>query len=272
VQTQKPDQQAADDGDLPPREVNSSEAPTSTSHAPGTVQQPNDVTGDIASELPVRAGFNLAAMRAVIEDIEGDGESQRDVSGLARPEISPPLPPQGTVKENSLFISSPEPTLISEYRSGTPATSISHGFKSRPRSLNDTRDARSFGSQNAAGDADEDDFTLSTPSSSTFTPHSHVAADSTLSSKGDYKASWIPGASEKDIFGGYGTQSGGNSFHSTPFAAGDLTALPPNTSNASLPVSVADRDPWSFPSYSGDVSASAGVKKPSMFASNPWEG
>jgi hypothetical protein len=108
---------------------------------------------------------------------------------------------------------------------------------------------------------------LSPPSSSTFNPHSRLAADSTLSFKGDYKASWIPGASRKDVFGGYGTQ-GGNSFRSAPFTAADSTALPPNTSNVSPAVSVADRDPWSFP---GDVSASASVKKPSMFAANPWE-
>jgi hypothetical protein len=278
-QTQKPDQQAGDDGDLPPREVNASEAPTSTPHAPGTVQQPNDVADDIASELPPRAGFDLAAMRAVIDDIEGDRENRRTVNGFARLETPPPLPPQGTVKKTSFITSSPERTPISEYSPGmhTPATSVSHDFKftsTRPLSLNDTRDARGFGSHNATGDADEEDSTSSIPSSSTFTPHSRVAPNSTLSFKGDYKASWIPGVSEKDAFGGYGTPVG-NPFHSTPFAAVDstaVTALSPKTSNASPAVPIADRDLWSsLPSYSGDVSASASVKKPSIFAANPWE-
>lgn len=221
-------------------------------------------------------------MRAVIEDIEGSGENQRDVSELAQLEIPPPLPPQGAITKNPLstsppMISSPELTPISEYPSGKhiPATGYSRNTRStstRSPSLGDTRDAQPFGFEDATGDAD-DDHTLSSPSSSTpplansgFTPPF----------KGDYKASWMPGAAEKDIFGGFGT-SIGNSLHSTPFAAEGSTAmtalaLAPNTSNASPAVSIADRDPWSFPSYSGDVSASTSVKKSSLAAANPWEG
>jgi len=218
-------------------------------------------------------------MRAVIEDIEGSGENQRDVSGLAQLEIPPPLP-QGAITKKPLstsspVISSPELTPISENPSGKhiPATSYSRNTRStstRSPSLGDTRDAQTFGFEDATGDAD-DDHTLSSPSSSTpplpnsgFTP----------SFKGDYKASWMPGAAEKDIFGGFGT-SIGNSLHSTPFAAESSTAmtalaLAPNTSNASPAVSIAD---WSFPSYPGDVSASTSVKKSSLAAAaNPWEG
>jgi hypothetical protein len=265
-QTQKLDQPAGDDGELPPREVNASESPTSTSHAPGTTrQQPNDVADNIASELPSRAGFDLAAMRAVIEGIDGDREKQQDVNGPARVEIPPPFPPQGTIKKtslptSSLVTSSLELTPISEHPSKMHASTKSV-------SLNNARDVRPFGFQNATEDADEDS------TSNLPTSYSRVATDPTLSFKGDYKASWIPGVPEKDVFVGFGTP-GGNSFHSAPFAVVDSTAmaaLPPNTSSASPAVSLADRDPWSFPTYSGDVSASTSVKKPSVFAANPWE-
>jgi hypothetical protein len=271
--TQKSDQQAGDDGELPPREASASESPSSTSHAPpGTRKQPSDVADNTASELPSRAGFDLAAMRAVIEGIDGDKEKekQRDVNGPAQMEIPPPLPPQGTVKKNSLSISSlvttpPELAPISEYSSKMYNST-------RSVSLDNAREARPFGFHNATEDVDEDS-TSNIPTSSTFTPHSRVATDPTLSFKSDYKASWIPGVSEKDVFGGFGTP-GGNSFHSAPFAAVDsttMTAPPPKTSSASPAVALPDRDPWSFPSYSSDVSASTSVKKPSMFAANPWE-
>ncbi len=222
-------------------------------------------------------------MKAVIEDIGVGSENQRDAGEPTRLEIPPPLPPQGTITINPLStsspaISSPELTPISEYPSGkyTPPTSSSRDIRStstRSPSLDDIRDTRPFGPEDATGDADED-RTLRSPSSSTPPPHSRLAADSTPSFTGDYKASWMPGVAEKDIFGGFGT-SIGNSFHSTPFARVDstaMTALPPNTSSTSPAVSIGDRDPWSFPGYSGDVSDGASVKKPSMFAAgNPWE-
>jgi hypothetical protein len=220
-------------------------------------------------------------MRAVIEDIKDTSQSPRDVSAFQRLEIAPPLSPQGTITGNPLsasspVISSPEPTPISEYPLGIhiAATSGSRDIEStssRSPSLDDTRDAEAFGDEDATGDADE---ALSSPSSSTLPSRSPFAADSTPPFKGDYKTSWRPGVAEKDIFGGFGT-SVGNSYHSTPFATVDsttMTALPPNTSRADPAVSVTDRDLWSFPSYSGDVSASTSVKKPSMFAAaNPWE-
>lgn len=223
-------------------------------------------------------------MRAAIGDIEESSENQRDVSGLARLEIPPPPPPQGIITQNSLsasspVISSPELTPISKYPSGKhiPATSYSRDIRptsTRSPSLDHTRDAQPFGFEDATGDADEDHTLSSPPSSTPPLPPSRRAADSTPSFKGDYKASWMPAVAEKDIFGGFGT-SIGNSFHTTPFAAEGstaMTALPPNTSNASPAVSIADRDPWSFPGYSGDVSASTSVKKLSMSsAANPWE-
>jgi len=224
-------------------------------------------------------------MKAVIGDIEESNENQRDVSGLARLEIPPPLPPQGTITKNPLsasspVISSPELTPISEYPSKgkhIPSTSYSRDIRStstRSPSLDDTRDAQPFGFEGATGDADEDRTSSSLSSSTPPLSPSCLAADSTPSFKGDYKASWMPAVAEKDVFGGFGT-SIGNSFHSTPFAADGstaMTALPPNTSNASPAVSIADRDPWSFASYSGDVSASTSVKKLSISAAaNPWE-
>jgi hypothetical protein len=218
-------------------------------------------------------------MRAVVENIE----ESSDVSGLATLEIPPPLPPQGTITKNlpstsSPVISSPELTPISEYPSGKhiPGTSYSRDIRStstRSPFLDDTRDAQPFGFEDATGDAVEE-YTLSSSSSSTPPiPDSRFEADSTPSFKGDYKASWTPAVAEKDIFGGFGT-SMGNSFHPTPFAAEGsmaMTAVLPNASNALPAVSIADRDPWSFPSYSGDVSTSKSGKKPSMSAANPWQ-
>ena len=222
-------------------------------------------------------------MRAVVENIEESSENQRDISGLARLEIPPPLPPQGAITKNLLstsspVISSPELTPISEYPSGKhiPGTSSSRDIRStstRSPFLDDTRDAQPFGFEDATGDAIEERPLSSSSSSIPPLPDSRFAADSTPSFKGDYKASWIPAAAEKDIFGGFGT-SMGNSFHPTPFAAEGstaMTAVLPNASNASPAVSIADRDPWSFPSYSGDVSTSKSGNKPSMSAANPWE-
>ena len=161
-QTQKSDQQeAGGDGDLPPREDNTPEASTLTTQVP----KPNDVTDEIA-QLPPRAGFDLAAMKAVVEDIEESSENQRDVNGLARLEIPPPLPPQGIITKNPLsasspVISSPELTPISEYPSGKhiPATSYSRDIRStstRSPPLDDTHDTQPFGFEDATGDADED--------------------------------------------------------------------------------------------------------------------
>lgn len=222
-------------------------------------------------------------MRAVIENIEESGENQRDVSGLARLEIPPPLPPQGTITKNlpsasSPVISSPELTPISEFPSGkhVSGTSYSRDIKStstRSPFLDDTRDAQPFGFEDATEDTVEERTLSSSSSSTPPLPNSRFETDSTPSFKGDYKASWIPAVAEKDIFGGFGT-SMGNSFHPTPFAAEGSTAMTaalPNASNASPAVSIADRDPWSFPSYSGDVSTSKSGKKLSMSTANPWE-
>lgn len=226
-------------------------------------------------------------MKAVIENIEESSENQRDFSGPPRLETPPLLPPQGTITKTPLsapspVISSPGLTPISEYPSGkhNPATSYPRDFRStstRSPSLNDTRDAQPFEFEDATGDADEDDTSCSPSSPTPPPPNARLAGDSTSSFKGDYRPPWMPAVAEKDILGGFGT-SIGNSFHSTPFAAEGstaMTALGPNRSNASPAVStasIADRDPWSFPSYSGDVSASTTVKKLSMSAAtNPWE-
>jgi hypothetical protein len=219
-------------------------------------------------------------MKAVIGDIEESSENQRDVNGSLRLEIPPPLPPQGTLTKNPLsvsspVISSPGLTPISEYPSGKHPRDF-RSTSTRSLSLNDSRDAQPFEFEDATGDADED-HALSPPLPKPPLPHSRLTGDSTSSLNGDYRASSVPAVAEKDIFGGFGASTG-NSFHSTPFVTEGstaMTALPPNRSNASpavSTVSIADRDPWSFPSYSGDVSASTTAKKLSISAAvNPWE-
>ena len=254
--------------DLPPRGAKASEASTATLNTPGTGQQSNDVADDIASELPSRAGFDLAAMRAVIEDIKDDQPIQQGINGLARPEVPPPLPPHATATTEPQLTS----PLITNSSEIIPISAHSHIPTADDRSeltltsailpsLSGTWPPGSEPSDDAK-DVDDD-----------FSPHplsvslnSHAGTTPTPSIKGNDEASWAPEVPEKDFFGS------GNPFRSTSFVpVGPTTAVPANTSTASLAASIADRDPWSFPNYSGDGPASASIKKTSVFAANPWD-
>lgn len=256
----KSEQQGEDDDDLPPREVNEPEASTSTPHASGTEQQPDDVADNIRSELPAHAGFDLAAMKAAIEDI---GEGKQDQLEIPLQATSQPIP------------DSPELTPTSEHPSRmNNSAPVSDPTSASDRLLsvgnNNTHDAWPFESEEAAEEADED-FTSRSPALSTFVPHSRAAPGPTLSFDGDDGASWTPAVLDKDVFGGFGAPVM-NPFGPTQFAAAaGSTALTSNTLSASL-ASVGDhRDPWSLQTYADDVSSSARVKKPSVFAANPWE-
>ncbi|KAF8274342.1 hypothetical protein EI94DRAFT_1562200 [Lactarius quietus] len=69
-QTLRAKNHADDDGGLPPREEKTPMTSTATSPpTPRTDKQQDDTTDD-AAELPARAGFDLAAMRTVLEGIE----------------------------------------------------------------------------------------------------------------------------------------------------------------------------------------------------------
>jgi len=250
-QTQKPEQQLGDDDDLPPREANAPEAPTSTLHPSGTRHEPSDVADDISSELPPHAGFDLVAMRAVIEGIEGGTRNQDDVNGMERLEFAPPLRPQDTAttqpKATSPPVISPEHSTMSPGKIGN---------------------AQPVKSEGATEDANED-YTSRTPSPVTFSSRSPTIPAPTLSLKGDDGESWAPAVPAKDILGSFAGPVG-NPFRSTQIAAAGPSASTPNTSNASLAASLSERDPWSFQKYPGDVSANASAKA-SMFAVNPWE-
>jgi len=254
-QTQKPEQQPRDDGDLPPREANAPEATTSTLDPSGTRREPSDVADDVSSELPACAGFDLAALRAVIDDIEGGSRNQQDVSGIERAEFAPPLRPQDTattqLEATSPPVVSPEPSTA------------------RTLSLGNIGAAQPLTSEDAVEDANEG-YASRTPSPATFsTRFPAMPAAPTLSFRADDGESWAPAVPDKDILGSF-AGSVGNPFRSTQFAASGSTASTSNSSNASLAASPSERDPWPFQTYPGDVSANTSAKA-SMFAANPWE-
>ncbi|KAI9511867.1 hypothetical protein F5148DRAFT_1297728 [Russula earlei] len=257
-QAQRPGQEVEGDEDLPPRESNASEASTpSTAGVLVTGQQPNDVVDDIALELPAHAGFDLAAMRAVIEDIKEGQKPQQDMSGRPPLETPPPLLTQVAATKQGQVTTPVVTSSLEIPPTSDPATdnpSDPTYTSARVTSLGDSETGPSR-SDDVKEDAHEDSLSHS-PSSLPF--------------KDGDEGSWVPDVPEKDVFGGFGTPVG-NPFRPTSFAAMSSTALPTNTSSMSLAAPFADRDPWSFPTYSGDVSASASVKKPPAFATNPWE-
>jgi hypothetical protein len=266
-ETQKSERQSTEDGDLPPREVNAPEASTSALPTPGTGHQSGDVADDVPSDLPSHAGFDLAAMRAAIDDIQGGVQNQRDAGRVARLEFAPSLPQQGTA-------AAPKP------RSVPPSGSGSQELPSaRTLSVGDMREADPFGSEDAhEEDYDEDEDASRTPSPPTVSPHSRDATGPTLSFKGQGdEASWAPEVPDKDMFGDFGAAPIGNPFRSTPFAAVGPTVPPSSNTSSGTGISNAslgtERDPWSFQTFPVDVSANnTGVKKSSsMFAVNPWE-
>jgi hypothetical protein len=89
----RPKDQAENDGSLPPREEKTPMTSSATSPStPRTDKQLDDATGD-AAELPARAGFDLTAMRAVVDGIQQGKGSRHDLTRPTRPEIPPPPPP-----------------------------------------------------------------------------------------------------------------------------------------------------------------------------------
>lgn len=253
-QTQKPEQRPGDDGDLPPREANASDAPTSTLHPSGTRHEPSDIADDISSELPPHAGFDLAAMKAVIEGIEGGTRNRDDVDGMERLEFAPPLRPQDTATTQPKATS---PPVVAPENSTTRTLSFGK--------IINAQQVRSEG-------VTEDANTSRTPSPATFSSRSPaLPAAPTLSLRGDDGESWAPAVPDKDTFDSFAGPVG-NPFRSTPIAAAGPAASTSNTSDASLAAPLSERDPWSFQKYPGDVSANASAKA-SMFAAavNPWE-
>ncbi|KAI0297558.1 hypothetical protein B0F90DRAFT_1738079 [Multifurca ochricompacta] len=264
-QAQKPKVQAGeakDDGDLPPREVKTPtvSTPSSPQPATGQEQRPNDSTGDSAGELPTHAGFNLAAMKAVIEDIT--------VSGPPLSEIPHPHPAERPQSTTPPAVNTPDLRPISMRSSGAhnPTMDGLTDDMSAPAKSVDVRDTSPFASE----DGEEDLTGRLSSSRSPSTYHSRTAAGPTLSFAGDDGTPRTPVVADRDMIGGFGT-SFGNPFRSTTFAAVGSTGSSSNASNASIVASITDRDPWSFQTYSGDVSDGRNAKKPPLFAVNPWE-
>ena len=268
---------AEDDGDLPPREEATPMTSTSTATSPPTPRtdkQLDDATGD-AAELPARAGFDLAAMRAVVDGLEQGKGSRHDLTRPTRPETLPPPPssamsaqrPQSTSR---LITKSPDLTPTSSAAHNPTRTAVSElrSASAEPRSFRDMDDALL-----PSGSEEDDRLPSSSPSPSDFPSRSRPTGDLALSPPGVYDgASWTPVSADKEAYGGgFGTPFG-NPFHPTPFTAvGQTGSAPSNVSNPAAVPGV-ERDPWSFQTYSGDVSNSTGAKKPSsVFATNPWE-
>ncbi|KAI0299829.1 hypothetical protein BC826DRAFT_714691 [Russula brevipes] len=189
--TQKPEPQSGHDDDLPAREANGPEPSTTTQVISGTKPQHNDVADGIASELPAHAGFDLTAMRAVIEGIEEGKPGQLDGSGVAQLETLPPLPPKDTRATQSPrspqpISSSSDITPTSEYHLGMHISAMAGSSdltpaSTRPPPFGDTRDVGLFGSDDAAEDANDENFTSRSSSPPTFTPHSRPATSLTPS-------------------------------------------------------------------------------------------
>jgi hypothetical protein len=259
----RPKDQAENDESLPPREEKTPMSSATSPSSPRTDKQLEDATGD-AAELPARAGFDLAAMRAVVDGIEQGKGSRHDLTRPTRPEIPPPSimsakRPQST---SPPLTKSPDLTPTTAQRSATPnptrtAVSELRSASAEPRSFRDIDDAL------LPSGSEEDDRLPST--SSSLRPTGDLA----LSFGGYDGAPWTPVAPDKD--GGSGSGFGtpfGNPFHPTPFAV--VAQTPSNVSKVAVPA--VERDPWSLQTYSGGVSNSTGAKKPSSaFATNPWE-
>ena len=275
-QTLKSKQHAEDDGALPPREDKTPMTPPATSpSSPKTDKQQDDAIGDTA-EIPARAGFDLAAMRAVIDGIEQGKEGRHDLTRPTRIEISPPPPPSAISAERPQYTyppmtKSPNITPTIEQFSSTQSPTASAVSEltpasASPRSLRDIHDA-------LPSESEEDDARSpgpsSSPSLSGFPSRSHPTGDSAFSFTGyDGGLGSTPEFTDEDAYGGSGGVGTrfGNPFHPTQFpAVGPTGSSPSNVANASLAVP----DGWSFQTYSGDVS---GAKKPSsVFAANPWD-
>jgi hypothetical protein len=283
-QSQKPNEQARDDDDLPPRELRTPPVLASPLPGQGVERGTGDVDGDIVPDVPARAGFDLAAMRAVIEGIGEGKESQRE---FAQPEMSSSssslqLPAESVQRPRST--SPPVTRPVSGRPSGVHrrATDVfGDPAPAKALSLNDVRDEPLLDSEDGRDDHVADDMNGDSTSLSTLPSHSLAAAGSvptpSFASNDGMPWSSVSTIPDKEILGGFETPFG-NPFRPTPFAAavGD-SASASLTVPGGVSVTAADRDPWTFrtrthPHPNNDVSASTtGKQQPSVFAANPWE-
>ncbi|KAI9453557.1 hypothetical protein BJY52DRAFT_835032 [Lactarius psammicola] len=251
--------------------------PTATSPppTPRTDKQQDDATGDLA-ELPARAGFDLAAMRAVVNGIEQGKANRHDLTRPTRPEISPPPPPSAmsAIWPRPRSTSPPPVTKFPDITPTIEHLSAMHN-PTTTAVTSTSADPMSFRGIHDALPSEEDATSPSSSPSLSISPsrpRSDPTGDSALLSAGYDGVSWTPVSPDKEVYGGgFGTPFG-NPFHPTPtpFTAMDQTrSSPSNVSNASLASPVVERDPWSSQTYSSN---STGAKKASsVFAVNPWE-
>jgi len=250
-QTLRAKNHADDDGGLPPREEKTPMTSTATSPpTPRTDKQQDDTTDD-AAELPARAGFDLAAMRTVLEGIE------------------PPPPPSAMSAKRPQSTSPP----ITQFPDLTPTTGLRSAMPNPTRTA--VSEARSFRDINDAllPSGSEEDARLASSSPSLSQPRPTGDLVLTFGGGGYDGSTWTPVSADKDAYGGgdgLGTPFG-NPFHSTPFTAvGQTGSSPSNVSNPAVPG--VERDPWSFQTYSSGMTNTTGAKKSSsVFATNPWD-
>lgn len=243
---------AADDDDLPPREGSSTTpAPTTGTTTPAT---PDD-SGDIASEIPAHAGFDLAAMKAAI------GESERNPRELAMPDVPrvaiPQVPPHDrAMSAPPLDQDSPEitPTAPTPRDYGHIAAGSSGNVNglastfSRSLSLNDMQ--RLSEDEEEEDEEEEGDDAVTSRHTA-----AHAAQGPTLSFAGTDGAVWTPAPPEEDaLYTGFGVAGrGGLGAFGSPHAFG--AAPEPESERA---------DPWS--SF-----AAGDAKKLATYTSNPWD-
>ncbi|KAA1467865.1 DUF726-domain-containing protein [Dentipellis sp. KUC8613] len=278
------------DDDLPPRQQSAS-TPLTTPASPASPAPPDD-SGDISSEIPTHAGFDLAAMKAAI------GDAEKNPRELAIPDVPPihipQIPPHSrALSAPPLDVDSPEVTPTAEtpkdigHIAAGPGAS-GHGGDltstfSRSLSLNDM--------QRLSEDEDEEDederltshnpqhayssFSAQHASSSAAAEFSSQASRApapgpTLSFAGNDGAVWAPAPPEDDLYAGFG--AGYRNPFRAPVGGGVGAFGAPSASQTSLvfggaggSVTGGDRaDPWS--SF-----ASSDAKKLATYTSNPWD-
>ncbi|KAI0053398.1 DUF726-domain-containing protein [Auriscalpium vulgare] len=229
--------------DLPPREVH---APTADASDAGVPRSPTADAGDIAAELPKHAGFDLAAMKAVIEDVEPGRPSAPAHMDLPPPppfEASSALerahsaPPAGDSPERT-------PTDEREVNFAGPSTSaFPAGAFSRSLSLNNIRRT-----DEEEEDEEEEDE-----------PVQRAAGGPGLTFGGADGGMWEPVDDKREMFGV------GNPFPPA-FASTTSGALGAGASARTgfAGAAVVERDPWALP-------AASDAKKAGALTSNPWD-
>ena len=265
--------QGTADEDLPPRIEKGDPPPYPDGHTPGDIE-PNGEAAVSEAELPKHAGFDLGAMKKLIENAElHPAELQvQDPGQYAVPPIPPPAsrsesapPLHDSPVMTSLRLPTPQP----ESNVGPSSTDLHAGFQ-RSVSLHEGSEVKATHSQPYQ----------------TILQEGIASGPSALPSANGFDSSWAAESAAKSNARAFGSQSLGSSTNVLPLGnhngsttpSGTSYGLPPNPFTDLPPPSVglsfggadgsitssaeAERDPWNARSPQTKVSG---------FSSNPWQ-